>query len=66
MNTAQLCRLFLLPGGEKGASAEICGELAPSSRCRDLLPGGEKATRVKPLPGPKRSQATAIYAFAPG
>ncbi len=29
-------------GSDEGATLAICGELAPSSRCRDLLPGGEK------------------------
>ena len=29
-------------GSDEGATVEICGELAPSSSCRGLLPGGEK------------------------
>jgi len=29
-------------GSDEGATLPDFGELAPSSRCRDLLPGGEK------------------------
>jgi hypothetical protein len=29
-------------GSDEGATLAINRELAPSSRCRDLLPGGEK------------------------
>jgi len=43
------CRVFFSPrgrrwpeGSDEGATLPDFGELAPSSRCRDLLPGGEK------------------------
>ena len=33
-------------GPDEGVTAEIFGELAPSSRCRGLLPDGEKKQAV--------------------
>ena len=41
-------------GSDEGVTLTICGELAPSSRCRGLLPGGEKKQAASARPNRAR------------